>query len=51
MPQVELVLAEEPVEALVTVGLVALLLEGPLVQLLETKAKKKKNFFVKAKST
>ena len=40
MPQVELVLAEEPVEALVTVGLVALLLEGPLVQLLETKAKK-----------
>jgi hypothetical protein len=41
MPQVELVLAEEPVEALVTVGLVALLLEGPLVQLLETKAANK----------
>ena len=33
-------LAKQPVEALVAVGLVALLLEGSLVQLLQTKAEK-----------
>ena len=42
-------LAEEPVEALVTVGLVSLLLEGPFVQLLQAKTTKNQHIIVRYK--